>query len=230
MLNALTVDLEDWFHPEYVSSRVDQLHAHPMIEEATICVLGLLEELGIQSTFFVLGEIAARYPSIVQDIKCHGHEIASHGYTHTPLSRMTPTDFARETAWANSAIRDAAGETPVGFRAPSFSLSNRTVWALGILKEYGYLYDSSVFPLRTPLYGVRGAPAHPYHPATDDICREARDETLVEFPPLTTSLAGVRVPASGGFYFRMLPTSVIQHAILKAHRNGHPAMMYLHPW
>jgi polysaccharide deacetylase family protein (PEP-CTERM system associated) len=230
MLNALTVDLEDWFHPEYVSGRVDQLHAYPMIEEATVYVLKLLEELGIKSTFFVLGEIAVRHPKTVRDIKNQGHEIASHGYSHTPLSRMTPSDFAEETARTSNAIREAAGESPVGFRAPSFSLSNRTAWALAILRKNGYLYDSSVFPLRTPLYGVRGAPTHPYHPALNDICSEAPEESLVEFPLLTTSLAGIRVPASGGFYFRVLPTSVIRNAVFKANRHGHPAMMYLHPW
>lgn len=228
--NALTIDLEDWYHPEYVADKVNPDSITPMIEESTKRTLNLLDELHIKSTFFVNGQIVENYPHLIYDIEQQGHEIASHGYSHTPLWKMTPKDFVKEISLSNTAIQKAIGKKPIGFRAPSFSLTNNTSWALKILKESGYLYDSSIFPLKTPLYGVRRALTHPYRPALDNLCKENGEGTLIEFPLLTTSVLGIKLPASGGFYFRIMPTSIIKHAVVTTNRNGYPAMMYFHPW
>ncbi len=228
--NALTVDLEDWFHPEYVASEVDPEHAIPMIEQSYKKTLQLLSELQIRSTFFVNGQIAERFPDIIREIENQGHEIASHGYTHTPLWRMSPEVFAKEVSRSNAVIQKAIGKRPIGFRAPSFSLSNETIWALKILKKFGYLYDSSVFPVRTPLYGVRGVPLRPYRPSLENIAEEQEDVKFIEFPPLAISFLGIRVPTPGGFYFRITPASLVRHAIAKVNRLGYPAMLYFHPW
>ncbi len=228
--NALTVDLEDWFHPEYIASEVNPEHAIPMIEQSYEKTLNLLNELQIRSTFFVNGQIAERYPYIIREIEKQGHEIASHGYTHTPLWRMSPETFAKEVSKSNTAIKKAISKHPIGFRAPSFSLSNKTSWALKILKKAGYLYDSSVFPVRTPLYGVKGAPLRPYRPSLVNIAEEQEDEQIIEFPPLAISFLGIRVPTPGGFYFRITPASLVRHAIAKVNRHGYPAMLYFHPW
>ncbi len=226
----MTVDLEDWFHPEYIASEVDQETAIPMIEESYERTIRLLNEFQIRSTFFVNGQIAERFPNIIRDIEKQGHEVASHGYTHTPLWRMTPETFAKEVSKSNAIIQKAIGKPPIGFRAPSFSLSNNTIWALKVLKKAGYLYDSSVFPVKTPLYGVRGVPLKPYRPSLTNIVEEQEEEPLIEFPPLAISFLGIRVPTPGGFYFRIIPSSLVKHAITKANRLGHPAMLYFHPW
>lgn len=228
--NALTIDLEDWFHPEYIASEVDSERATPMIEESYKKTLHLLNELQISSTFFVNGQIAQRYPHIIREIDEQGHEIASHGFTHTPLWRMTPKEFAKEIALSNDVIQKTIGKRPLGFRAPSFSISNDTIWALKVLKDSGYLYDSSVFPLKTPLYGVRGVPLRPYKPSFLDLTKEEKGEDFIEFPPLAMSFLGIRVPTPGGFYFRILPTTLIKHAVAKTNRRGDPAMLYFHPW
>jgi polysaccharide deacetylase family protein (PEP-CTERM system associated) len=143
---------------------------------------------------------------------------------------MTPKTFAAEVSRLNTLIKKTIGVAPIGFRAPSFSLSNRTIWALRILKESGYLYDSSAFPVRTPLYGVSGIPSRPYHPSFENLSLDNRDEKLVEFPPLATSFLGIRIPAAGGFYFRILPTSIVRHAVFETNRNSQPAMVFFHPW
>jgi polysaccharide deacetylase family protein (PEP-CTERM system associated) len=228
--NALTVDLEDWFHPEYIASEVDSENAIPMIEQSYEKTLNLLSELQIRSTFFVNGQIAERFPEIIREIEKQGHEIASHGYTHTPLWRMSPELFAQEVSQSNTMIKKATGKLPIGFRAPSFSLSNETIWALKILKKAGYLYDSSVFPVKTPLYGVRGAPLRPYRVSLEDVTEEQENGDFIEFPPLAISFLGIRVPTPGGFYFRITPASLVRHAIAKVNSLGYPAMLYFHPW
>lgn len=158
--NVLSFDVEHWHSATLVRDAVTDPEDH--IEDSVEIVLDLLADHDVRATFFVVGEIARTHPDLVARIAAEGHEIGSHGDTHRPLFELTPEEFATELARSTAAIRDATGTTPVGFRAPNFSVTPRTHWAVEALDATQYRYDSSVFPVRTPMYGVSGAPVRPY--------------------------------------------------------------------
>lgn len=229
--NTISFDLEHWHSATLVAPEVDDPVDH--IEQSVDIVLDLLSRRGVTATFFVVGELADAYPALVRRIADGGHEIASHGHTHTPLFDLTPETFERELSRSAAAIRRAVGRDPIGFRAPNFSVSRETEWAFPILESSDYAYDSSVFPRETPMYGVSGAPLRPYRVAVDfpfeSVSEGRADDGLVEFPLAVTDTP-IRIPIAGGFYARMLPPGVLERGIRRLNRHGVPATLYFHPW
>jgi len=227
---ALTIDVEDWFHPELVYRHVTPGDARTVVVAGTESLLDLLRRHEARATFFVLGDVAKRHPDLVRRIAAEGHEIACHGMTHRPLWKLDPESFRGELRDFRAAIRAALGaDDSIGFRAPTFSLDRGTVWALQVLAEEGFRYDSSIFPRRVRMYGVDGAPLGAYRPAADDPARHAPNGPLVELPVAVDTVAGLRIPVAGGFYLRALPGPVLRALLGRVHARR-PVVLYVHPW
>lgn len=225
MLNILTVDLEEWYHPEYVRKET-LLYKEERIQHSLEITLDLLKKHDLKATFFVVGELAERFPEIIDSLRESEQEIAFHGYCHEPLWKLDVNKFRREIQKFNSLI----GERCRGFRAPSFSLNNHTKWALDVLENSEYRYDSSLFPAKTPLYGVWGAPTMPYKLSHENVSEKDENGQLWEFPLLIYKLKGIRVPVAGGFYLRLFPVNLIAKAIKKLNQQGFPAVIFFHNW
>lgn len=225
--NVLSFDVEHWYSATLLRDSV--IDPVERIDESVSIVLDLLADRDVTATFFVVGEVALEHPDLVARIANHGHEIGSHGHTHRPLFELTREQFAAELDRSTAAIRDATGTSPVGFRAPNFSVTPRTQWAIAALEEAGFSYDSSVFPVRTPMYGVNEAPVRPY-PLDPNAPFEDREGTgLIELP-LSVFHPRFRLPVSGGFYARLLPTWLLKRGIRNLNLRGYPATIYFHPW
>jgi len=223
--NILTIDLEEWYHPEYVRNKA-QRRRKERITQSLIKSLQLLSEYDVNATFFVVGELVEKHPEIIEKINEKGHEIAFHGYYHEPLWKLNAEILQLEIKKFNSLTREKC----LGFRAPSFSLNNETRWALKVLEDAHFIYDSSIFPVKTPLYGVNGAPIEPYNPSHEDVTQKNDSEDLWEFPLLLYPLMGFRIPMAGGFYLRLFPVSLVKRAIKKMNKHGAPAVIYVHNW
>jgi polysaccharide deacetylase family protein (PEP-CTERM system associated) len=228
MQNALTVDVEDYFQVAAFSAVVDRTAwetAEPRVERNTAALLEIFAEFNCKATFFILGWVAERYPQIVRDIQAAGHEIASHGYSHQLIYRQTRDEFRSETERSKKLLEDIA-QTPVrGYRAASYSITEQSLWALEILADCGFDYDSSIFPIRHDRYGIVGAPEEPH------LIHLPSGRTLVEFPISTVRFGPLRLPVSGGGYFRLYPYRVSRMlAQRKIQRSGQPFVFYLHPW
>ena len=180
----------------------------------------------MQATFFVVGELAEKHPEIIEDLRENDHEIAFHSYYHEPLWNLDANALRIEIQKFNSLIREKCS----GFRAPSFSLSNKTKWALKVLENSGCKYDSSLFPAKTPLYGVWNAPTTPYKPSYENVTEKAENAKLWEFPLLVYKLKGIKVPVAGGFYMRFFSVNLIAKAIKKLNKQGFPAVIFFHNW
>jgi polysaccharide deacetylase family protein (PEP-CTERM system associated) len=226
--NVLSFDVEHWYSATLLRDAVTD--PVERIDESVGIVLDLLADHDVTATFFVVGEIAREQPDLVARIAAEGHEIGSHGHTHRPLFELTREQFAAELDRSSVAIRDATGTPPVGFRAPNFSVTPRTQWAIAVLDRAGFLYDSSVFPVRTPMYGVAGVPVQPSL-LDPNAPFENRSEngTLVELP-LAVFHPRFRLPVAGGFYARLLPTWLLKRGIHTLNARGLPATIYFHPW
>jgi len=223
--NILTIDLEEWYHPEYVKSKAPT-NKEERVTRSLNNALQLLSEHEVNATFFVVGELAEKHSDMMKMIRENGHEIAFHGYSHKPLWKLDTETFRLELRKFDSLTREKC----IGFRAPSFSLSNKTKWALKVLEGAGYKYDSSIFPTRTPLYGVWIAPTRPYKPSYEDVAKEDESVKLWEFPLLVYPLTGLRIPIAGGFYLRFFPVNLVKRAIKKANKHGFPAVVFFHSW
>ena len=223
---AMTVDLEFWWCSEFLKG-IDCEPLGDIIEPACHMVLDSLEESNVRATFFILGEVAERYPAVIEAIRDKGHEIANHGFRHTNVFDMTPEEFERDLKKSTALLQSIAGVNPVGYRAPNFSFSPETVWPYTILEDNGYLYSSSVFPLKTRLYGIPQVPLAPYSPSQVDITVPGSPERIREFPATVVRLLGKRLPVSGGFYFRVLPVSLIRRS-LECVLKSRPASFYIH--
>jgi len=227
---ALSFDIEDWFHPELVRGRVGADERRSVVEEGTRAILAALARQHARATFFVLGDVARRHPGLVTEIAAAGHELACHGMTHRPLWALERESFRAELRAFRAAIRAVLGRDPVtGFRAPTFSLDRTTAWALDVLREEGFAWDSSVFPMRVGLYGVGGAPLGIYRPSSADPAREDPAGALLEFPVTVEALGPWRIPVAGGFYLRALPLAMLTAALDRVARRR-PLALYLHPW
>lgn len=227
---AITIDVENWFHPELVRERVGTDGAADVVRAGTEAILDALARHRVKATFFMLGEVAERHPDLVRRIVEAGHELGCHGMTHLPLWRLTPEAFRQELRDFRAVIRAALGADPVvGYRAPTFSLDRTTAWALPVLREEAFTYDSSIFPMQVMLYGVKGAPLGIYRPSGDDLARHDPRGVLVEFPVAVGSLAGLRIPVAGGFYLRVLPLWLLT-AVLDRIARARPISIYIHPW
>jgi polysaccharide deacetylase family protein (PEP-CTERM system associated) len=227
MVNVLTIDVEEYFHPNGMDAAVspDQWDALPhRVEFNTRHLLDLLSEYDVRATFFVLGWVADRWPELVKEIALRGHEIACHGYAHRLVYKLGAEAFRADVRQAKHSLEDALGAPVAGFRAASYSIIGSTLWALDILIEEGFRYDSSIFPIRHDLYGIPSFDRFPV------IVRTAAGE-IMEFPPSTVRLLGRNWPVAGGGYFRLFPYWVTRQSIKRInHRDGRPAMVYVHPW
>lgn len=227
VLNAFTVDVEDYFQVSALSNEIprsDWDKRTLRVEKNTHVILNLLDEKAIKGTFFVLGWIAEKCPGLVREIAARGHEIASHGYSHELIYKQTPEQFKQETLTSKSLLEDISGEAVNGYRAASYSITQESYWALDIIYEAGFLYDSSIYPIYHDRYGIPGAKEHPHFLETD------KGNTLLEFPLTTYKFMGVKVPISGGGYFRLYPYWFSRQGLMSVNKAGHNAMFYLHPW
>jgi polysaccharide deacetylase family protein (PEP-CTERM system associated) len=226
--NGLSVDVEDYYHVEAFANRIrpEMWSQFPSrVVHNTHRVLELFQESGARATFFVLGHVAEREPALVREILSAGHEVGCHSYLHRRVFTMTPQEFREDLRRSRDAIEDAGGEKVVGYRAPTFSITGKSLWAVEILAQEGFLYDSSVFPVWHDLYGMPDAPRFPFR----WLCKEGR--ALFEVPPLTVRLMGRNWPVAGGGYLRILPMRYTRWALRRIRqREGKPAVVYFHPW
>lgn len=218
--NALTIDVEDWYHV----CGIDLLQSVPRdayrVKAATEKIISFLNEQGATATFFILGSVAAAEPELVKNIAAAGHEIASHGWSHALMEHLTPELFHDELERTEDVLAEQTGSLPIGFRAPQWSISDRTPWAHDVLAERGYWYDSSLNPL--PFIGNSKGSRIPYLISTGAV-------EIREFPPLVTPTCCGNMPTGGGWGFRFFPVSMIENSIRKLNSAGSPAVLYLHP-
>jgi len=222
--NALTVDVEDYFQvsalaPYIARERWDQMPCR--VERNVERLLSRFEESGAKATFFTLGWIAERYPHLVRQIVAAGHELASHGYGHLRASDQSRSEFMADIGSAKKLLEDIGGQAVLGYRAPSFSIGEANLWAFECLEEAGYVYSSSVYPVKHDHYGMPDAPRFPYKV----------NAGVTEIPITTVRMLGRNLPAGGGGYFRFAPYSLSRWAIERFNRDeGKPAIFYMHPW
>ena len=226
MLNALSVDVEDWFQVgafEGVIDRADWDRLPIRVERNAEAVLRLFDAARVKATFFTLGWVAERFPKLIRRIAEEGHEVASHGWDHRRVFTMDAHAFRADLTRARTAIEQAAGLSVSGYRAPSFSIDQRTPWAHEVLAAEGYRYSSSVAPIAHDHYGWRAAPRFAYRPLVGS--------DLIELPVTTVEVAGRRAAAGGGGFFRLLPYGFSRWAVARVNRrDGRPAIFYFHPW
>lgn len=226
-LNAMTIDVEDYFQVAALAGAIaaeDWERWPRRVEVNTRRLLDLVERHGVRATCFVLGWIAERHPTLVREIAARGHEIACHGYSHQLVYHQTPARFREETRRARVLLEDQVQRPVAGYRAASYSITPASRWALDILVEEGFRYDSSIFPIRHDRYGMPGSPRYPHRLTTP-----AGGE-IVEFPLTTWRVLGQSVPVAGGGYFRLLPYPLIARGLRAAAAGGQPTVFYLHPW
>lgn len=222
--NALTIDVEDYFQvwalaPHIARSEWDRMPCR--VERNVERILGLLAEAGARATFFTLGWVAERYPRVVRRIVSEGHELASHGYAHQRIGDQGRAEFLDDIRRAKALLEDLAGVEVKGYRAPSFSINADTPWAFPCIAQAGYLYSSSIYPIRHDHYGLPDASRFPFTPV----------EGLLEIPASTARIANTNIPAAGGGYFRLFPYPLSRALIRRVNEvDRRPALFYFHPW
>ena len=227
IVNAMTIDVEDYFHVSVFDGLLPRSQWSTLesrVSRNTDRLLAIFAEYEVSATFFVLGMVAERFPDLVRRIVSGGHEIASHGYAHRLIYDQTPAAFREDVRRAKGLLEDSSGRTVSGYRAPSYSITPRSLWALDVLLEEGYRYDSSIFPIRHDRYGIPVSRREPY-----PIVRKVG--TLIEVPVSTARIGPVNLPISGGGYFRILPYAWTRWGIARVNRKEQrPTVFYLHPW
>lgn len=228
VVNAMTVDVEDYFHVTALSGAIDRSEwssIRSRVEMNTRRLLQIFDEAGVSSTFFVLGWVAERFPQLVRAITEGGHELACHGYSHQLVFDQDIDVFRQETITAKKILEDVSGQPVLGYRAASYSITAKSSWALAVLAEAGFEYDSSIVPVRHDLYGIPGAQVYPHSIQLPD------GRQLIEFPPSTISILGQRFPIGGGGYFRLFPYQFTRWGLRKINSADRmPFSFYLHPW
>lgn len=227
-LHALSVDVEDYFHVAALSGVIapeDWGTLPSRVEQNTERLLELFDRRQVKCTFFVLGWVAERYPALIRKLADHGHEIASHGYSHQLVYNQTPAVFTEETRKSKAILEDIIQQPVTGYRAASYSITRESLWALDILAELGFTWDSSIFPIHHDRYGIPDSPKTPYTIQT------STGVALREFPLTTAKLFRMNIPAAGGGYFRQFPYPLFRHLFRMASAGDtQPQMFYLHPW
>ncbi len=224
MKHALTIDLEEFHQIHALADLIphDSWDRYPsQVEDAAGLILDHLAQHQIRATFFCLGWVAERHPDLIRQIHSQGHEIACHGYAHRVIFSQDRSSFRDDVTRAKQILEDITGARVHGYRAPTYSITTATLWALDILKETGFTYDSSIFPIVHDTYGIPDAPRFPHR-------MEGHD--LVEFPPSTARVGPINLPVSGGGYFRLLPYPLTRGALKSIERSGMPFIFYIHPW
>mgnify|MGYP001373176294 CR=1 FL=1 len=225
--NAMTVDVEDYFHVAALAESIPREHwerCEPRVENNTHRLLDLFDEFDVRITFFVLGWVAERFPGLVREIAARGHEVASHGWSHQLVYEQGRDEFRQETGRAKRLLEDLVQQPIEGYRAASYSITRDSLWALDVLAEEGFVWDSSIFPVRHDRYGIPGASRWPH------VITASGGGRLVEFPLTTCSVFGSRLPIAGGGYFRLYPYGLTRAGLASVNREGRPFIFYLHPW
>lgn len=220
VLNAVTVDVEDW--PQSVMDPT--LPLTDCFRANTRKLLAAFAARSVRGTFFVLGLAADKAPDLVREIQAAGHEIQSHGWGHELIHTQTPAQFRQSVERSKKLLEDITGAEVYGYRAPAFTITRRTLWALDVLVETGHRYDSSIFPKQMPRYGIDGAPRYPHQ------LRTPAGHTLYEFPVAVYEFAGRRVPVGGGGYFRLFPYWFLRRGVVQLNAQRQPATIYMHPY
>jgi polysaccharide deacetylase family protein (PEP-CTERM system associated) len=223
-INILTFDIEDWYHCAFVKIPENQWDScESRIEYQLSEILGLLKKTDNKATFFTVAMLARKYPDLIKQIVTEGHELALHSYSHQMITEQSKDDFESDIRNSLDILSYVSNQKIVGFRAPAWSVNHdNKSFVATILKKYGFLYDSSIFPFRTYQYGDSKAPRYPYVLYTEN------GSSIYEIPPSVIEYLNVRIPFSGGFYFRMLPYAIIKRGIKIMNREGYPAVTYFH--
>lgn len=222
--NALTFDVEEWFQVtslEPYVKRGDWYSLKSLVMPQTRKVLDICDEFGVKATFFVLGYVARKYPELVREIDVRGHELASHGDEHRLVCRLAPEVFEGDVLRSKDALEQISGKAVIGYRAPSWSITDDTKWALEILEKHGFKYDSSIIPGKIR-YGISDASRFPF--------KISDDKEILEFPLSTVNLSGKLFPFSGGLFLRALPYGLVSRWTRQFNLEKQPVMVYLHPW
>ena len=227
LTNVFSVDVEDYFQVEAFADIVprEQWSRYTLrVEANTLRILDLLDEHRVNATFFVLGWVAERVPRLVREIASRGHEVGCHSYWHRLIYSLTPREFAEDTSRAKGVIEQAAGQPVRGYRAPSYSITRQSLWALDVLVQAGFTYDSSIFPIRHDTYGIPDAPRAPFRITTPS-------GPIVEYPITTFRFrVGPNLPVGGGGYLRLLPFWYTRIGVARAAAEHLPLLAYIHPW
>jgi polysaccharide deacetylase family protein (PEP-CTERM system associated) len=226
IVNAMTVDVEDYFHVSAFEPYIgrDKWNDLPCrVERNTDRILQIFAEAGVQATFFTLGWVAERYPALIKRIVKAGHELACHGYSHVRVTQQTPDEFRDDVLRTKRLLEDLGGVPVLGYRAASYSIGSKNLWALEVLEESGFRYSSSIYPVKHDLYGMPEAPRFSFRPC--------RPDGLLEIPVTTVELSNNKLPCGGGGYFRLLPYRVSRWAIERVNRKDRQScVFYFHPW
>ena len=227
-INALSIDLEEWYHSELMGGRRSP---SSQATEATKPILDLLERYQTKASFFVVGEVAEQNPRLIQSIFERGHEIGCHTFSHKLVWNLDESLFREELERFHSVIESILGKIKIkGFRAPCFSIDNRNKWALKVLLDFGYQYDASIFPVKiNPLYGISGAPTQPYRISVEDVTEADPKSPLMEFPMTPLKIGKLKIPIAGGFYLRMFPLPFLTWGLGRINRSQ-SFLLYFHPW
>ena len=227
IVNAMTVDVEDYFQVSAFANSIkpEDWSKHSLrVERNTHQLLDLFDDNEVKCTFFCLGWVAERTPALIAEIRQRGHEVACHGYSHQLIYNQTPEVFREETLRAKQILEDIVAQPVRGYRAASYSITRRSLWALDILAEAGFEYDSSIFPVRHDRYGIPDSPEYPHELTTP------AGHQLVEFPLSTAKYAGYKLPIAGGGYFRLYPYWLSRAGLRQINRKQKAFIFYLHPW
>lgn len=228
MRHALTIDIEDYFQVAAFDDNIDRSSWSSLesrVEANTEKFLQLTESKGVKATFFTLGWVAEHYPNVVRKIADAGHEVASHGYSHKLVYSQSKVEFQKEAEYSKKLLEDLSQQPVNGYRAASYSITNQSLWALDIIQELGFEYDSSIYPVRHDRYGLRGGPHTPYSIGLPN------GGKLIEFPITTVNFFGYKLPAGGGGYFRLFPFAFTKFCLeRRLHQLPAPFVFYLHPW
>jgi polysaccharide deacetylase family protein (PEP-CTERM system associated) len=226
MLNALTVDVEDWYHTNGLNIPKSEWDNLPStVYENTIKLLNIFDEFEVKATFFILGDVAKTYPHLVKEIVKRGHEIGSHGMNHQLVYKQTVEEFKADVLESIEILKEMSGQNITLYRAPSWSISEDRLEVLEFLEQSGILVDSSLQPFKTPLSGMSGIPTHPFKPVIG-----GKSLDLVEFPPTVMQLSkNLTFPFAGGFYLRFFPYLIISKLLERLNKQK-PGLVYVHPW
>jgi len=223
--NALTVDVEEYFQVAAFETTIPRSHwdgTESRVELNMGQVLDMVGRRGVKATFFVLGWIAERHTALVRRIVAEGHELASHGYDHTRVHNFTPEQFRADVVRTKAILEDIGGVQVRGYRAPSYSINGKNLWALDVLQETGHVYSSSIYPIRHDLYGMPDAPRFPFR---------FRPDGILEIPVTTVRMGGRNYPCGGGGYFRLLPYGAFRWMLSNVNeKDGQSGLFYFHPW
>ena len=227
MKNVLTVDVEDYFHVAALANEIkikDWDSIDPRVFNNTQRILDIFDKYEAKSTFFILGWVADKFPELVKEIDRRGHEVASHGYSHQLIYNQSYKKFKEETNKSKSLLEDIISKPIRGYRAASYSITKKSLWALDVLAESGFDYDSSIYPVHHDLYGIHGSPAEPHILQTPSGCN------LIEYPPTTYKVMSYTLPVAGGGYFRLYPYWLTRYFYNSINKQGKSFAFYMHPW